>query len=422
MTDLDIILQLQTPAGRDAIVAATQLEPVEPDYLRHLAALRKRFDDRLARAALDIAILRRRARARFGETADDMFFTREALEQASHPAVSAWRARRYAGHAVAVDLACSCGVDTLHLARHVETVVGIDRDELRVAMARLNARASGRRCSFVVADLEAGLPLRLDDGTALFVDPGRRRNGRRVRSIRDYLPPLSLVEYWRDDFPALGAKIAPAVRMREIAGLDCEVEFISYKGELREAVLWFGPLRDVAVAGERDADGTAPGDIRNGHGVPVARRATVLPGPHTMTGNADDADVAIDQPKDHLIEPDPAVIRAGLVTTLAQLVGATKIDADIAFLTSERPARTPFARSWPIEAAIPFHLKKLRAYLRERNVGRVTVKKRGSPVEVDRFTRDLKLEGDEERLLALTHVAGKPTAIVCDPAQDTAHP
>jgi hypothetical protein len=121
----------------------------------------------------------------------------------------------------------------------------------------------------------------------------------------------------------------------------------------------------------------------------------------------------ISQPLGWLYEPDPAVIRAGLVRALGMELDAAQLDPDIAFLTADTKVETPFARVLPIEDWMPFQLKRLRAYLRERGIGRVTVKKRGSPLEAERLARDLRTRGDAHRLVVLTQCDDKPIAIIC---------
>jgi hypothetical protein len=108
------------------------------------------------------------------------------------------------------------------------------------------------------------------------------------------------------------------------------------------------------------------------------------------------------------------VIRAHLVEQLAAELGATKIDSDIAFLSHDTRVETPFARSFRIDEVIPFNLKRLRHWLRERNIGQVVVKKRGSPIDPQELERQLRLEGDHAAVLVLTHVLGKPSVIICD--------
>ncbi len=122
----------------------------------------------------------------------------------------------------------------------------------------------------------------------------------------------------------------------------------------------------------------------------------------------------------YVYEPDPAVLRAMLVQTLANKLDAGMLDPDIAYLTTRKRVDTPFARVWAVEEWLPFNLKHFRAYLRERHVGRVTVKKRGSPIEPAQLIRDLKLRGDNERVIFLTHLMGKPIVIVAQPNQAVA--
>ncbi|MCZ7669040.1 MAG: hypothetical protein M5U34_18530 [Chloroflexi bacterium] len=72
---------------------------------------------------------------------------------------------------------------------------------------------------------------------------------------------------------------------------------------------------------------------------------------------------------------------------LAADLNAAKLDEDIAYLTSAVLQPTPFARAFQIEAYFPFQLKQLRRYLRQRHIGSVTIKKRGSPLEPDWLRR-----------------------------------
>jgi SAM-dependent methyltransferase len=403
--DLPTFLSLLSPQGQSALEAAAALNPKEADFLKHFEKLARLFPRELAREALAIAILRRGrgAAGKFGSDAEKMYITREALEQASSTEVSSWRAKRYEPYAVVADLGCSIGGDSLALARRARTggrafTIGVDRDRVRLAMATVNARALGlgNHSLFVAADLESPLPITSGPDTALFFDPSRRAGERKARSVSQYQPPLDVIQGWLPHWPALGVKLSPAVGTGELSGYDAELEFISYDGELKEAVLWFGPLS-------------------GGRG---QRRATVLPGGHTMAGVSDLSGGAtnparISQPLGWLYEPDPAVIRAGLVRSLGAQLAAAQLDPDIAFLTSDAKIETPFARAFEIEDWMPFQLKRLRAYLRERGIGRVTVKKRGSPMDAERLARDLRTQGESHRLLVLTQCDDKPTAIIC---------
>ncbi len=403
--DLNTFRALLASDGQAAIAGAAELAPAEETFLTCLTQLQKRFPTDLAKAALETVILRRRckASAKFSR-ADSMYFTRPALEMASSEIISRYRAQRFAPFARVADLCCGLGGDTIGLAsrspsdRAVRSGEGaggrgggqtlaVDNDPLHLALAAANLAACHLRADFLEADLTKS-PLPAAD--AYFFDPGRRSNSRRIFSVRDYQPPLFLINSWLPR--PLGVKISPGVNLAELADYDCEIEFISLGGDLKEAALWFGPFKTV----ERRAT------ILNSSNSPISLTPSSSPLPL----------VSLSPPLSFLYEPDPAILRAGLVRTLANQIGARQIDPDIAYLTSDTLTPTPFARAFAIEAAMLFSQKRLREKLRAMNVGRVTVKKRGSPLDPDEFARSLKLKGDEERIVFLTHVMGKAWVLI----------
>jgi SAM-dependent methyltransferase len=291
-------------------------------------------------------------------------------------------------HTVA-DLGCGIGGDALGLTAVAE-VIGIDLDDLRLHMAQENMRAYGRNGRFhpLQADIQTLPPFAVD---GLFFDPARRdEHGNRIYSVEAYHPPLRAIEKWHGMVAGTAVKISPGVNYDEIPA-DAEVEFISVNGEVKEGVLWFGSL----------ASG-------------IARRATLLPGGHTLK-NQTHTEIPLSDPLAYLYEPDGAVIRAHLVQELGHQLGAYKIDQDIAYLTSAKKQDTPFARCFQIDAAFPFQLKRLRTYLRQHNIGKVTIKKRGSPLEPDWLQSQLRLKGEEHRILFLTQTKEKAAVLIGQP-------
>lgn len=383
---------LLTPKGQQ-LLAELAAVPITPqEHLAVASRLRQEVTAGQAHALLETALLRQQAEEKFSH-GQEMYFTRPALEQASAEAVSNYRAGRFAsgGYKQVADLACSVGGDALALAAYSQ-VIGVDRNRLRLEMAQENVGVYGHASRFraVEADLLVLPPLSVD---AFFFDPGRRdERGRRLFSVHDYRPPLDLVELWLPKVPDGAVKISPGVDYGELPP-EAEVEFISVDGGVKEALLWYGALQ-------------------TGSG----RQATLLPGGESLS-QADDtgAPVPVSEPGAILYEPDGAVIRAHLVETLAQRLEARKIDENIAYLTADDLVDTPFARAFLIEEVMDFQLKRLRQRLRERNVGRVTVKKRGSPLEPEELQRRLRLEGDEEGLIFLTQVQGQPTVLIGRP-------
>jgi hypothetical protein len=396
---LDHFTALLTREGQWALESAMAFDPREKEFLGDFQMLAKRFPRELARAALTTAILRGEGRDKFPQ-AEKMYFTRQALEQATPWEISSYRARRFEAFGQILDLGCSIGGDAMALAQ-AAPVIGIDHNPVRLAMARQNVLAVGGGAVFIQADIQ-NLPLKLaalsGGGTALFFDPARRIDHQRVYSVDDYQPPLSTIAGWLEQIPEIAVKISPGVQLEELEDYDCEIEFISLNGQLKEACLWFGEMKTAS------------------------KRATLLTEGqvHTLTAETQ-PELPLREPSAYLYEPDPSVLRAGLVQALGRQLDAAQLDPEIAYLTADRLQETPFARVWQVEDWMPFQLKKLRAYLRERGVGSLTVKKRGSPIVPEELIQQLRLEGEEEKTLFLTMLEGKPVVIIAG-QEATSHP
>ncbi|MBC8160943.1 MAG: methyltransferase domain-containing protein, partial [Roseiflexaceae bacterium] len=388
---LETFAWLLTPTGQRLLTTLTPETLHDNVRLATLGRLRREATAEQAAAVYETALLRVRAAMKFSR-AEAMYFTREALEQSSGERITSYRCARFQSYDTVGDLCCGVGGDTIGLAR-VADITAVDHDELRLAMAAENARAYGveRRVQFARADLEQQPP---PAAAALFFDPARRSGGRRVFSLAAYAPAISNLGVWLQRTPAIGVKIAPGASDEELATLPPhEVEFISVAGELKEAVLWFGPL---------------------GQG---GRRATLLGSgavPHTLHGTGGGLGPVADAPGAFLYEPDGAVIRAHLVAEVGGQLGAAQLDPMIAYLTSDALLATPFARCWRVLEWLPFNLKKLRARLHALDAGPVTVKKRGSPLDTDALARQLSGQGTHPLVVTLTKLRGQPVALICE--------
>ncbi|MFJ9902119.1 methyltransferase domain-containing protein [Streptomyces sp. NPDC101152] len=387
MNDLALLL---TPEGSALLDEVRGTAPA--DELAVATRLRREHPADLVSAALGQARLRQRAAAKFGaEDAQRMFFTPNGVEQSTRASVAAYRAEcfRALGVRSVADLCCGIGGDAIALARAGIRVLAVDRDPLTVTVARANARALG------LADL---IEVREADVTevdtaghdAVFVDPARRGGRGRIFDPEAYSPPLSwAVEAARKASLAAALKVAPGIP-HEAVPEDAEAEWVSDGGDVKEAVLWFG---------------TRPGAVR----------ATLLPGPRTLLGKGL-PDPAVRPVGRYLYEPDGAVIRAHLVAEVAEELDGGLVDATIAYVTSDALLPTPYATAYEITGQLPFNVKKLKALLREREVGTLTVKKRGSAVEPEELRKKVKPSGPHSATVFLTRVAGAPTMLLGHPA------
>ena len=381
---------LQSDVGQGLLADLAQADLSDRNQLRLLTQLRQQVEGPQAAIALTMALLRKKAEAKFGEAAAGMFFTQSALEQASDPLVRAYRTRQIQGECV-LDVCCGIGSDTSAFAVAGYAAHGIDIDPVRVAIARHNADVLHSSATFEVADVTAGIPSGYD---TVFFDPARRdEQGRRIFDVAQYIPPLSLVRSW--DVPQMIVKLSPGVDIDQVRDYGGKLTFVSVQGDLKEAIL---------------QPGTDPQNYE----------AVFLTDADTLTWVHDTSvpqpEVQMGEPAGWLVEPDPAILRARLVRHLAAEIDAVMLDETIGYLTTDVHPQTPWARCWRILDWMPYHLKKLRSYLRAHDVSTVTVKKRGSPITPEQLIAALKLKkGTQERTLVLTRLRGEPIVMICEP-------
>ena len=364
----------------------------QANLLRLIPKLRANYNADETSAAIETANLRHKAVNKFGDDGQVMLFTRDALEQASHPLVRRYRASRAAGAAV-VDVCCSIGSDALAFAASGSQVTGYDYDGVRLAMARYNAAQLGLAASFIECDVQSNT-LPLSDADLLFYDPARRDvRGKRIHNVEQYQPPLSLLRRWQPDYATLLAKLSPGVDLTQLNDYAGTVTFISADGDLKEAELALGTDGPQTAAVLLTDDAT--------HTITFDREFTPSP--------------PIAEPTGWLHEPDPAIIRAGYVAHIAEQAGGAMLDRTIAYFTTpnRHDANQTYVRSWQILDWMPFNLKKLRATLKQRGVGTITVKKRGSPITPEELNARLKLKGSNRTTLVLTQYERVPVVLIC---------
>jgi hypothetical protein len=374
---------LLSPEGRSLLVRIGP-DPLPPDAaLRLGTALRRDYPADLVAAAFTLHDLRLRAAAKF-DLAAGMLFTRPGLEQATAEPLARHRAARFAGAKRIADLCTGIGGDLIALAAHAP-VLAVDRDPVHLRMAVHNAgvydvagNVDAREADVQTLDL-AGVD-------AVFVDPARRTPDRRLGPNLTE-PPLPWCLDLADRVPAVAIKAAPGVDTDHIPA-GWEIEFVADERDLKESILWSPALAQTA------------------------RRATVMPNGDTLlplTGGP----VPVSPPGAYLLDPNPAVTRAGLVEDLARGLGAWKIDGQIAFLSLDHDARTPFARTLRVLDSLPWRHREIAARLRALGIGAVDIRRRGLPGDVEEIRRRFKLAGPHRATVVMTRVQDKPWCLIC---------
>lgn len=338
--------------GRDELVIATRLRR-EGVAAQHAAA------------AITAGVARRRARASWPD-ADELLFTRESLEQASHPTVAAWRARRFTGMDV-WDLCAGVGGDALALAERARHLVAVELSPARATLLTHNASVRRLPVEVIVGD---ALDVDVPSSGVMHADPARRRDGRRVKWLKDHLPAVpALVE--RHQAAAGRAIVAsPAVDLGDPdLPADLEVEFLQLGDRLVESVLWSGSLRPAGVSAT----------------------ATLLPsGDQRSRGSARPARLAVGAIGTQLVEVAAAAIRARLHDDVGGEIGARRVSAHRALLTTDdRPAPSPWYRARRVVTVQPARPKALRAWLQRADPGPIEIVLHGVDGDPERWWREL---------------------------------
>lgn len=332
--------------------------------------LREQHDVAQAAFAVAAAVARRRARELGVAAADELVLTREALEQASNPAVAAWRATQAAAarrdDEPVVDLCAGTGADAVALAAH-GPVVAVEADPGRAVLAAHRAQVLGLDVEVVVGDALA--QQQLVAGRVVHADPDRRdAAGRRARTLRGHRPPVGALLGATADARGRLVTVAPGTAWDDPDLPDADVAFVQHDGTLVEAVLRTGDARE---SGARAT-------------------AVLLPSGRTWTRPTGERErVAVRDVGAWLVDPSPALVRARLHDELARSLGAGRLARRRALLTTDaEPPHDDWYRAERVVAVLGARPKELRAHRRATGEERpVEVVLHGADVDVRRWLR-----------------------------------
>lgn len=366
-------------------LAAAMAEP-DPSSLGAAERLRRGFGPDDAAWALGQAALRRAGRSKFAR-AHEMLFTRAGLEQATRARVARWRAERFAEAGVCEvwDLGCGIGADAMAMAEAGMRVVAVDADEAAVEAASHNLGLVGGGEVILGRAEDVTVPA----GAGVFLDPARRTSRGRTWDVADFTPPWRFVLQHLAGDRFVCVKLGPGVP-REIIPDGVEACWVSDRGDVVEASLW--------------------------NRLPAESRAVVL-GPEGVTSVT-----TPDEPREldvravgkYLIEPDGAVIRAGLLAEVGPGHDLWLLDRHTAYLSSDRPLTTPLATCFAVREVLDLDRKALRGWVRERGVGTLEIKKRGVDVDPAVLRAQLKPKGRAAATLVLARTVEGAKAIVVE--------
>jgi hypothetical protein len=396
--DRQDFVRLLSPEGQALLAKVGPLE-AKSDVVKLVSSLRSAgHDASLVAAVLTQAKLRRRAAAKFGPFADRMLFTEPGLEQASRLSVAALHANRFrqAGITEVADLGCGIGAESMALASLDINVKAFEIDEVTAAVATYNL-APFENAFVEQADVTE---LDLSKFGGLFFDPARRELGgpSRERAARKFdpaafSPTFDFVIEAANKKPT-GVKFGPG-HPHEAIPAEAEAQWVSVDGDLVELGFWFGAV--------------ARPDVK--------RAALLITGNtrHEITSHsAERMDAPVGDLGGFVYEPDNAIVRSHLIGQLAEQLDAQLFAPEIAYLTSDKEISSPWLKGYRVLDNLVFDRKKLKAYLRERNIGTLEIKKRGSDIVPEELRKELAPKGEGAATLIITRVGDAHRALVTE--------
>jgi SAM-dependent methyltransferase len=373
--------------GPEARPWLDQLVNVHDPSVAQVANLRRSLPPERARLVLEQALLRRRAREKFSH-ADEMFFTAVALEQATDEQVAAYKASRFPHSQPLLDLCCGIGGDLSALAERGK-LDAFDLDPATVLLAAAN-------CPATHVEIGDACTAHVENYAAWHIDPDRRASGRRTTQLAGYQPPLAVLDELLARNASAAIKLAPATEPPPEWLAAAHREWISRDGQCRQLVAWFGALA------------FAPG----------GKSATVLRSSNSEPFTISIADGVATDPRVaerigcYVFEPDAAVLAARLTGVLAARFELAAVAAGIGYLTADHPVDCPALQVFKVCEVLPLDVRRLKAWLRERGIGRLEVKKRGVDIEPESLRRRLNVGGDNAATLVITPHQGRIVAII----------
>ena len=380
-SELATLFELRSSPDLMAAIANSTVSELATQQL-----LRNTYNGNLVRAALSLHEVRVRARDILPD-ADQTWLTRTALEQSTHPIVAAHKANRFPENIPVLDLCCGIGSDAAALSRRVPVTV-VDHDEAMLQRCEWNLQTwSCKAPHRLLADaLDVSLAGRL-----IHADPDRRCGGlnRPVKRLEQYTPDLAWMQAATTSAAGGAIKIGSASNfMQKFPG--CEIELISLYGECREATVWFGQLADVEQF-----------------------RATVLPSGETIFGDPLGARATVAaRPGRFLFDPDPAVVRSGLLDGVCERLNLERLDAEEEYLTADDIPYSHFVTSFEVIAVLPNNQKRLRQYLRSDPAQYYEVKCRHISIDASSVAKKLPTGGSQPKVVFFLRVQGKAEIVI----------
>ncbi len=333
--------------------------------------------------------------------ASQMLFTKEGLEQASSKWLAEYRTLKikqaFPSVQNVLEICSGIGGDTIALGlRWGVITVEKDPEIIKILSHNLKVYNLFEKVEIIEGDIlelidQNDFKDKLSNIDCIFFDPSRRYNSNHTIKIEEYRPSLSLLAKLLKITPNIVVKVAPAVNFSYIK-FDCDIEVVSYKGSVKETMLWFGKFKKS----------DKPQII-----------ATKLPENISMV-KQDNIPIKVSRfPKKYIYEPDPAFIKAHVLNDIALKYNLFFLHEKIAFLTSDKALKTPMLKSYKYIYHCDMNFSKINKILKDYSIGRLDYKSRGVKIDFKTIHKSFEYHGKEQGLIIFTLILNQPHIILC---------
>lgn len=344
-----------------------------------------------ARWAFNQWELRERARNKFAR-ADEMLFTRNGLEMASHEVVAMFHAFLFERKRI-WDLTCGIGSDLIAFARaadefmDVPPPIGLDTEGEHVLCAQHNLKVHGLRGRAILYDSTRFGDRAKDAG--VFFDPQRRTHSGRTLNPGDFSPDIPTVLRHVGNAAEIAIKLSPMLSDEYLASLGGRTWFVSHNRQCCEALVLKNGLENFGRGGACHAETKEFLDT-------VALSE------------------CLDDPLAYVHEADPAAVRG-------HCLGAFKMPGlgdSNGYLTSTEPGKeSVWFRSYRVHWSGPWRIDPVRKVAAQLNLKVEAVKCRGVDADVQAIKKALGPGGVLPAVLILYPVGRKRVAILAEPLE-----
>ncbi|ACF14537.1 conserved hypothetical protein [Chloroherpeton thalassium ATCC 35110] len=335
---------------------------------------------------------------------EDMIFTEQSLEQCSSEQTALYKSRLMQGRRL-IDLTGGLGVDTIFLAKSFESVTYVEQDAILAKLFRHNLeKIDAKNIAIVNEESLAHLqtyPNKFFDW--LYIDPSRRKDGRRLYSLEDCSPNVLLHQNLLMAKAAqVCIKVSPLMDLtaiqKTVSNLK-EIHVVSVDDECKEILI---VLSDLQL-------GAAP-VVK---AVSLSRKQSVPS--FELSAAASDAfeKKIVDELRPYFYVPDVALTKANLTPKLAAARGLYFINPAIDYLTADVFDKGFPGRVFQVERVLAFKKKGLRKQLVEAGYAAASLARRDFPYSPEELRKLLKLEESREAFLFFTKTNSKKLVCIC---------